>query len=67
MLHTVRAEKVDGNDGVVCLVATFPSRVMFLKLSKTVDFLQFCVDRSKKSKSVKAVYIYEPERSRYAL
>ena len=41
--------------------------VPFLKLSKKVHFLQFCADLSKKSKSIKAIYIYASERSRYAL
>ena len=35
--------------------------VPFLKLSKKVHFLQFCADLSKKSKSVKAIYIYAYE------
>ena len=30
-------------------------------------FLQFCPDLSKKSKSIKAIYIYAAEGSRYAL
>ena len=33
-----------------------------LKLSKKVDFLRFCADLSKKSKSVKAIYIHATER-----
>ena len=40
---------------------------MVLKLSKKVHFLQFCADRSKKSKSNKTIYIYASERSQYAL
>ena len=32
-----------------------------------MHFLQYCADLSKKSKSFKAIYIYAPERSRYAL
>ena len=40
---------------------------MVLKLSKKVYFLQFCADHSKKSKSIKAIYIYASERSRYVL
>ena len=39
---------------VICLVSMFPSLVMILKLFKKVQFLQFCVDLSKKSNSVKA-------------
>ena len=45
---------------------TFPSWVMVLKLSKKVHFLQFYADLCKKSKSIKAIYIYASERSRYA-
>ena len=41
--------------------------VPFLKLSKKVHFLQFCADLSKKSKSIKAIYIYASERPCYAL
>ena len=40
---------------------------MLLKLSKKVLFLQFYDDLSKKSKSIKANYIYASERSHYAL
>ena len=41
MLQTVRAEKVDGKNGVICLVSMLPSRVMVLKLSKKVHFCNF--------------------------
>ena len=40
---------------------------MVLELSKIAHFLQFCADLSKKSKSIKGVYIYAPERYRYTL
>ena len=40
---------------------------MVLKLSKKVYFLEFCASRSKKSKSIKAIYMYTSERSRYVL
>ena len=57
-----------GKYGVISLVSMFPSRVMVLKLPKKgILFLQFCVDLSKKSKYIKAIYIYISERSRYAL
>ena len=46
MLQTVRAEKVDDQNGFSC------------RLSKKGYFLQFCADLSKKSKSVKAIYTY---------
>ena len=45
----------------------FPSWAMVLKLSKKLHFLQLCADLSKKSKSIKAIYIYATERSGYAL
>ena len=61
MNNTVRLEKVDEKDGVIRPVSMFPSSVMVLKLSKKVHFLQFCADLSKKSKSVKAIYIYAYE------
>ena len=34
MLQTVRAEKVDEKNGVICLASIFSSRVMVIKLSK---------------------------------
>ena len=40
---------------------------MVLKSSKKVHFLQFCADLSKTFNSIKAIYIYACERSRYAL
>ena len=67
ILQTVRSEKVDEKNRVICLVSMFPSWVMVLKLSKKVQVLQFCADLSKKSKSIKATSMYASERSRYAL
>ena len=63
MLQTVRAEKVDEKNGVICLDSMFLSWVMVLKLSKKVHFLQFCVDLRKKNKSIKAIFIYPSESS----
>ena len=42
---------------------------MVLELPKksVFFFLQFCADLSKKSKSIKEIYIYASQRSRYAL
>ena len=54
-------------NGVICLVSMFPSWVMVRKMSKKVHFLQFCGDLSKKSKSVKAIYIYASEIYHYTL
>ena len=39
---------------------------MVLKLSKQVHFLKFCSGISKKSKSIKEIYIYASERPGYA-
>ena len=52
---------------VICLVFMFPSEVMVFNLSEKVHFLEFCADLSKKSKSVKGIYIDSSERSCYAL
>ena len=43
------------------------SRVMVIRLSKKVHFWQFCADLSRKSKSIKTIYIYASERPRYTL
>ena len=67
MLQTVRAERVDEKNGVISLVSMVPAWVMVRKLSKKVYFLQFCADFSKKSKSVKANYVYTSESSLYTL
>ena len=67
ILQTVRSEKVDEKNEVICLVFMFPPWVMVLKLSKKMDFLKFCADLCKKSKSAKTIYIYASDRSRYAL
>ena len=51
MLQTIRAEKVDQKNVVICLVPMFPFWVKVRKLAKKVHFLQFCANLSKKSKS----------------
>ena len=56
MLQTVRDEKVDEQNGVICLVSMFPSWVWFSTAAKSV-FLQFCTDSSKKSNSITVIYI----------
>ena len=40
---------------------------MVCKLPRKVYFLKFCGDLSKKSKSIKSIYIYAYERPRHAL
>ena len=67
MLQTVREEKVDEKNGIICLVSIFPSCVMVCKLSKKGHFLQFCADLSKNSKPVKAICIHTSESSHYSL
>ena len=64
---TNRSDKEDEKNEVICLVSMFPSWVMVLKLYKKMHFLQFCTDFSKKSKSVKGIYIYASKRSRHTL
>ena len=66
MLQTVRGEKVDEQNGIICLFSMFPSWVWFSIAKKSV-FLQFCTDPSKKSNSIKAIYIYASESSYYSL
>ena len=41
ILQSVKPEKVDKKNGVICLVSMFPSRVMVLKLSKKMHFWNF--------------------------
>ena len=64
MLQTVKNGKSNWKNEVICLVSMFSSWVMVVKLSKKVHFLQFCADFSKKSKPIKAIYIYASESSR---
>ena len=66
ILQTVRSEKVDEKSRVICLVSMFSSWVMVFELSKKVHFLQFWADLSKKSKSIKVIYMHSSERSRHA-
>ena len=66
-ITTARLEKGRRENRVICLVSMFPSWVMVLELSKKVRFLQFCADLSKKSRSIKAIYINVSGRSRYPL
>ena len=67
ILQTVRAQKLDAKNGVICLVSFFLSWVMVLKLPKIVHFLEICANVSKKSKSIKAIYLYRSERPHHGL
>ena len=65
ILQTAKVEKVDEKNGFICLAFMFPSWVMVLKLSKKVNFVQFCADLVKKSKPLKAISIYVLESSHH--
>ena len=65
--QTVRAQKVDEKNGVICLISFILSWVMALKLSKIVHFLHICADLSKKPKYIKAIYFYPSERPHHVL
>ena len=51
----------------ICLVSIFPSKVMVLKFSKKVHFMQFSAGISKKPSSFTFFYIYASEISDYIL
>ena len=59
-------QKKRSKNAVILVVFIFLSSVMILKLSKKVHFLNFVLNSAKKSKYVKAIYIYVSERSCYA-
>ena len=55
-------------NGFIFVVFIFLSCIMILKLSKIVQFFfNFVLTPEKKSKYVKAIYIYASKRSSYAL
>ena len=59
MLQTVRPEKVDRKNAVICLVPMFLSWVVVLKLSKKVYFLQFYADSARNKSPLKTfTYMY---------
>ena len=49
MLQTVRVEKIDEENGVICLLSMFPSWVIILKLTKKGAFSAILPDFSMKS------------------
>ena len=56
MLQTVRTEKVDEKNGVICLISMFPSWVMVLKFSKKSSFFTvLCWPQQE----MKSIYISE--------
>ena len=64
--QTVRAQKLNEKNGVICLVSFSRSWVMVLNLPKIVYFLQISADFRKKSKANKAIYLYPSKRPHYA-
>ena len=62
MIKTVRAEKKKNKMGLFVHFSCLLPDLWSLKLSKKVHFLKFCADPSKKSKSIKAMYIHATER-----
>ena len=54
---TVRAQRVDEKNGIICLVFMSPSWVIVLKLSKIVSFLQIFADVSKKLSLLQQILI----------
>ena len=47
ILQTVRVEKVDEQNGLICLVSMFPSWDTVYKIFKNVHFLQLYADLNK--------------------
>ena len=72
ILQTVRSEKVDEKNGVICLVSMFLSWVMVLKLSKECISCNFVLNSARNLSLLKQfTYMhftfYMSERSRYTL
>ena len=65
--QTVRAQKVDEKNGVICLISFFLSWDVVLKLPKLVHFFQIYADLSRRPKHIKAIYSYPSERPNHAL
>ena len=56
--QTIRGQKVDEINWVICLIFMSPSWVLVLKFAKIVHFLQICADLCKKPRSIKVIYLY---------
>ena len=65
--QTVRAQKADGKNKVICLISFFLSWGMVLKMTKIMHFLEIWADLSKKPKYMKAIYFHPSERPHHAL
>ena len=66
MSQTVKAKKVSGKNGVIWVVSMFPAKIMVLKLSKKLHFLQFVLI-SARNLSILKQFKYISERSRFGL
>ena len=60
-------EKVDGENGVICLVYMFPYWVKVVKLSNKVRFFVILCWPQQKSKYFKTIYVHASESSYYTL
>ena len=66
-IPTDRAQRVDGKNGVFCVVIMFTSQVMVIKKSKMAHFLYFLLMPAKKSVTVWTKYLCASERFYLAL
>ena len=58
-IPTDRAQRVDGKNGVICLVIMFTPQVMVIKMSKMAHFLYFLLMPSKNNSQFgKNVYVH---------
>ena len=55
-IPTDRAERVDGQNGVICLVIMFTLRVMVIKMSKMAHFLYFQLIPAKNQSQFKCIF-----------
>ena len=55
-IPTDRAERVDGQNGVICLVIMFTLRVMIIKMSKMAHFLYFQLIPAKNQSQFKCIF-----------
>ena len=67
MLQTVRAEKLDKINWVICPVSMFPSWVMVFKLSKKVHFCNFVLTSARNLSLLKQFTYMPTGRLRYVL
>ena len=56
-IPTDRAQRVDGKNGVICLIIIFTPQVMVIKMSKTAHFLYFCWCQRKISHSLYIIFM----------